>query len=102
MRPCCQCWPRYECVLVYVLLTLIVTPLYICLIYQSLLDCQQPAASVPPVSPQLRRDRAFLGRSHNTAAADQEDKKHHSSSSGSRSPCVPFSCLSPEAPPPGL
>ncbi|XP_064199001.1 protein bicaudal D homolog 1 isoform X4 [Anguilla rostrata] len=29
---------------------------------KSLLDCEQPAASVPPVPPQLRRDRASVGR----------------------------------------
>jgi len=46
---------------VFVSLTLTVTPLYICLIYQSLLDCQQPSASVPPTSPQLRRGRASTG-----------------------------------------
>lgn len=43
-------------------LTLSVTTLYICLIYQSLVDCQQPAASVPSLSPQLRRGRASLSR----------------------------------------
>ncbi|XP_061107554.1 protein bicaudal D homolog 1 [Conger conger] len=69
---------------------------------KSLLDCQQPAASVPPVSPQLRRDRASLGRSRNVVMALQDVKHHSSSSSSSRhAPYAPFDCLSPEAPPPG-
>lgn len=39
-------------------LTLSVTALCICLIYQFLVDCQQPAAANPSFSPQVRQGRA--------------------------------------------
>ncbi|KAL4624930.1 hypothetical protein GN956_G17721 [Arapaima gigas] len=62
---------------------------------QFLLDCQQPAASVSPLSTQLRRGRAPHARSRKVVLALQEDRVYLSSSSSSRSssPCAPLSCL---------
>ncbi|XP_050990939.1 protein bicaudal D homolog 1 isoform X2 [Labeo rohita] len=57
---------------------------------KSLLDCQQPAASVPPTSPQLRRGRASTGYSPNVLLALQEDQM---TAVNSRLPCDPFNCL---------
>ncbi|XP_029952293.1 protein bicaudal D homolog 1 isoform X2 [Salarias fasciatus] len=63
-----------------------------------LVDCQQPAASVPSLSPQLRRGRASLARSPKFAAALQEQRSVLSSSSGLLSPCDPRNCLAHHQP----
>ncbi|XP_017274321.1 protein bicaudal D homolog 1 isoform X1 [Kryptolebias marmoratus] len=56
-------------------------------------DCQQPAVSIPSLSPQLRRGRASIGRSRKFVA---ELREHHTVVSGSHSllsPCDPRNCL---------
>ncbi|XP_028441851.1 protein bicaudal D homolog 1 isoform X1 [Perca flavescens] len=66
-----------------------------------LVDCQQPAASISSLSPQLRRGRASLARSPKLLADLQ---KHHavlSSSSSLLSPCDPRNCLAHQPPLPG-
>ncbi|XP_056334612.1 protein bicaudal D homolog 1 [Danio aesculapii] len=55
-----------------------------------LLDCQQPAASVPPSSPQLRRSRVSTAHSPSVLLALEEDQKP---ADISRLPCDPFNCL---------
>ncbi|CAG5958517.1 unnamed protein product [Menidia menidia] len=82
-------------------LTPSVTSLYICLIYQFLVDCQQPAASLPTLSPQLRRGRASLARSPKFAADLQDDRSVLSGGRLALSPCDPRTCLARPAPPPG-
>ncbi|XP_059421202.1 protein bicaudal D homolog 1-like isoform X1 [Carassius carassius] len=57
---------------------------------KSLLDCQQPAGSVPPTSPQLRHGRASTGHSPNVLLALQEDLM---TAANSRLPCDSFNCL---------
>ncbi|XP_072241514.1 protein bicaudal D homolog 1 isoform X1 [Leuresthes tenuis] len=66
-----------------------------------LVDCQQPAASIPSLSPQLRRGRASLARSHKLAADLQEHQAVLSRSRNALSPCVPSSCLAHQPHPPG-
>ncbi|XP_073328382.1 protein bicaudal D homolog 1 isoform X1 [Pagrus major] len=66
-----------------------------------LVDCQQPAASVPSLSPQLRRGRASLVRSPKYLADLQE---HHTvliGNSSLLSPCDPRNCLAQQPQPPG-
>nr|XP_020458665.1 protein bicaudal D homolog 1-like isoform X3 [Monopterus albus] len=66
-----------------------------------LVDCQQPAASVPSLSPQLRRGRASLTRSRKFVADLHE---HHAVLSGNGSllyPCDPRNCLAQQLHPPG-
>ncbi|GAA6215896.1 protein bicaudal D homolog 1-like isoform X4 [Lates japonicus] len=58
-----------------------------------LVDCQQPAASVPSLSPQLRRGRASLARSPKFVADLQDHHTVLSSSSSLLSPCDPRNCL---------
>ncbi|XP_040894363.1 protein bicaudal D homolog 1 isoform X2 [Toxotes jaculatrix] len=58
-----------------------------------LVDCQQPAASVPSLSPQLRRGRASLARSPKLVADLQDHHTVLSSSSSLLSPCDPRNCL---------
>ncbi|XP_042631451.1 LOW QUALITY PROTEIN: protein bicaudal D homolog 1-like [Cyprinus carpio] len=53
-------------------------------------NCQQPAGSVPPTSPQLRRGRASTGHSPKVLLALQEDLM---TAANSRFPCDPFNCL---------
>ncbi|XP_044049685.1 protein bicaudal D homolog 1 isoform X4 [Siniperca chuatsi] len=65
-----------------------------------LVDCQQPAASVPSLSPQLRRGRVSLARSAKFLADLQEHQTLLSSSS-SLSPCDPHNCLAQQPQPPG-
>ncbi|XP_041853314.1 protein bicaudal D homolog 1 isoform X1 [Melanotaenia boesemani] len=66
-----------------------------------LVDCQQPAASVPSLSPQLRRGRASLARSHKFAVDLQEHQAVLSSSRSLLSPCDPRNCLAHQPHPPG-
>ncbi|XP_070686749.1 protein bicaudal D homolog 1 [Pempheris klunzingeri] len=66
-----------------------------------LVDCQQPAASVPSLSPQLRRGRASLARSPKFLADLQENHVVLSSSSNLLSPCDPRNCLAQQPQPPG-
>ncbi|XP_031581848.2 protein bicaudal D homolog 1 isoform X1 [Oreochromis aureus] len=66
-----------------------------------LVDCQQPAASVPPLSPQLRRGRASLVRSPKFLADHQEHRAVLSSSRSLLSPCDPRNCLAQQPHPPG-
>uniref|UniRef100_UPI0037E960FF protein bicaudal D homolog 1 isoform X2 n=1 Tax=Semicossyphus pulcher TaxID=241346 RepID=UPI0037E960FF len=66
-----------------------------------LVDCQQPAASVPSLSPQLRRGRASLARSPNFLADLHENHTVLSSRSSLLSPCDPRSCLAQQPQPPG-
>ncbi|XP_040019407.2 protein bicaudal D homolog 1-like isoform X4 [Gasterosteus aculeatus] len=56
-----------------------------------LVDCQQPAASVPSLSPQLRRGRASLARSPKLLAELQRHGTVLSGSSSLLSPCDPRS-----------
>ncbi|XP_035499374.2 protein bicaudal D homolog 1 isoform X2 [Scophthalmus maximus] len=58
-----------------------------------LVDCQQPAASVPSLSPQLRRGRASLGRSPKCVADLQDRSSVLTGSRSLLSPCDPPSCL---------
>ncbi|KAL0968509.1 hypothetical protein UPYG_G00267810 [Umbra pygmaea] len=76
-----------------VAVTLNVTTLYICLIDQFLVDCQQPAAPAsvsPPSSPQLRQARAFLtcSQSPKIVPALQEDGTPSLSSRDSLDPSL--------------
>ncbi|XP_071752943.2 protein bicaudal D homolog 1 isoform X2 [Centroberyx gerrardi] len=66
-----------------------------------LVDCQQPAASVSSLSPQLRRGRASRARSPNIAAGLREHRAVLSSSSSLLSPCDPRNCLAQQPQPPG-
>ncbi|XP_034782360.2 protein bicaudal D homolog 1-like isoform X7 [Acipenser ruthenus] len=59
-----------------------------------LVDCQQPAASVLPLSPQLRRRPKSQTASPSVPVALQEEQAHPSS------PCVPLNCLSKPPPHP--
>ncbi|XP_034079238.1 protein bicaudal D homolog 1 isoform X2 [Gymnodraco acuticeps] len=65
-----------------------------------LVDCQQPAASVPSFSPQLRRGRASLARSPKYLADLQEQRAVLSSKSSLLSPCDPHVCLAQHPLPP--
>ncbi|XP_067358630.1 protein bicaudal D homolog 1 isoform X2 [Channa argus] len=65
-----------------------------------LVDCQQPAASLPSLSPQLRRGRASLARSPKYLADLQEHQAVLSINSGLLSPCDPRNCLAQQPPPP--
>ncbi|KAM4553358.1 protein bicaudal D homolog 1 isoform 1-T1 [Fundulus diaphanus] len=64
-------------------------------------DCQQPSASVPTFSPQLRRGRASLARSRKFLEDLQEYQAVLSSSRSLLSPCDPRSCLAHQTHPPG-
>ncbi|XP_069561413.1 protein bicaudal D homolog 1 isoform X3 [Brachyistius frenatus] len=66
-----------------------------------LVDCQQPAASLPSLSPQLRRGRVSLVRSPKFAADLQEHQAVLSSSSSLLSPCDPRNFLAHQPQPPG-
>ncbi|XP_068458731.1 protein bicaudal D homolog 1 isoform X2 [Clinocottus analis] len=66
-----------------------------------LVDCQQPAASVSSLSPQLRRGRASRARSPKFLADLQEHGTVLSSSSSLLSPCDPRNYLAQQAQPPG-
>ncbi|XP_049431159.1 protein bicaudal D homolog 1 isoform X1 [Epinephelus fuscoguttatus] len=66
-----------------------------------LVDCQQPAASVPSLSPQLRRGRTSLARSPKFLADLQEHHAVLSSGSTLLSPCDPRNCLAQQPQPPG-
>ncbi|KAG7333370.1 hypothetical protein KOW79_003505 [Hemibagrus wyckioides] len=57
---------------------------------KSLVDCQQPAASVPPLSRQVRSGRVFTARSTNIVITLQENELQDVTS---RLPCDPFKCL---------
>ncbi|KAK2841977.1 hypothetical protein Q5P01_012177 [Channa striata] len=65
-----------------------------------LVDCQQPAASLPSLSPQLRRGRASVVRSPKYVADLQEHQAVLSNSSGLLSPCDPRNCLAQQPQPP--
>ncbi|KAI9518045.1 Protein bicaudal D 1 [Dissostichus eleginoides] len=65
-----------------------------------LVDCQQPAASVPSLSPQLRQGRASLARSPKYLADLQEQRAVLSSKSSLLSPCDPHVCLAQHPLPP--
>ncbi|KAL3061914.1 hypothetical protein OYC64_009937 [Pagothenia borchgrevinki] len=65
-----------------------------------LVDCQQPAASVPSLSPQLRRGRASLARSPKYLADLQEQRAVLSSKSSLLSLCDPHVCLAQHPLPP--
>ncbi|XP_074487933.1 protein bicaudal D homolog 1 isoform X1 [Sebastes fasciatus] len=65
-----------------------------------LVDCQQPAASVPSLSPQLRRGRASLARSPKFMP-DLQENRAVLSSSGLLSPCDPLNSLAQRPQPPG-
>ncbi|XP_015250844.1 PREDICTED: protein bicaudal D homolog 1-like isoform X1 [Cyprinodon variegatus] len=64
-------------------------------------DCQQPSASVPTFSPQLRRGRASLARSRKFLEDLEEYQAVLSSSRSLLSPCDPRSCLAHQPHPPG-
>ncbi|KAM9377202.1 protein bicaudal D homolog 1 isoform 1-T1 [Pholidichthys leucotaenia] len=66
-----------------------------------LVDCQQPAVSVPSLSPQVRRGRASIARSPKFMADLQEHRTVLSSSSSLLSPCDPRNCLAQQPNPPG-
>ncbi|KAF1387294.1 hypothetical protein PFLUV_G00103900 [Perca fluviatilis] len=66
-----------------------------------LVDCQQPAASISSLSPQLRRGRASLARSPKLLADLQKHRAVLSSSSSLLSPCDPRNCLAHQPPLPG-
>ncbi|XP_029378794.1 protein bicaudal D homolog 1 isoform X2 [Echeneis naucrates] len=66
-----------------------------------LVDCQQPAASVPSLSPQLRRGRASLARSPKFVANLQDHHVVLSRRSSLLSPCDPRNCLVQQRQPPG-
>ncbi|KAL7871091.1 hypothetical protein SRHO_G00085880 [Serrasalmus rhombeus] len=65
---------------------------------KSLVDCQQPAASVPPLSPQMRRSRVSTGRSPNIVIPFQEDQLQEASP---HIPCDLFNCLAHQSYLPG-
>ncbi|XP_071361284.1 protein bicaudal D homolog 1 isoform X5 [Trachinotus anak] len=67
---------------------------------KSLVDCQQPAASVPSHSPQLRRGRASLARSPKFVADLQDHHAVLSRRSSLLSPCDPRNCLVHQPNPP--
>ncbi|KAM4618647.1 protein bicaudal D homolog 1 [Polymixia lowei] len=58
-----------------------------------LVDCQQPAASLSSLSPQLRRGRVSLVYSPNIVAGLQECRSALSSGGNLLSPCDPRNCL---------
>ncbi|KAG5273843.1 hypothetical protein AALO_G00156200 [Alosa alosa] len=67
--------------------------------YQSLVDCQQPAVAVPAHTSQLKQGSVPLGRSPNVEVVLREDRMA-SASAGNRSalsPCEPFRCLAQTA-----
>ncbi|MEQ2279736.1 Protein bicaudal D 1 [Ameca splendens] len=64
-------------------------------------DCQQPSASVPTFSPQLRRGRTSLVRSRKCLDELQEYRAVLSGSCSLLSPCDPRSCLAHQPHPPG-
>ncbi|XP_037307386.2 protein bicaudal D homolog 1 isoform X2 [Pungitius pungitius] len=65
-----------------------------------LVDCKQPAASVPSLSPQLRRGRASLARSPKLLAELQRHGTVRSGSGSLLSPCDPHSSPAQQPRPP--